>query len=313
MAGKKEPYDELSLLEFFKRFPDEETCWTELVRLRWPKGKSCPACGKAMGFVQTRWVFQCNRCHKQISVTAGTIFHQSHIPLQKWFWAIFLMATSSKGISMLNLRRHLGIKSYRAVWLMGHKIRHAMIQREGLYQLRGKVQVDHITVGTQTQEDRRERREERHSQFVMGVQEGGTRDYPRFVTFEQLATAFKEDILPAIEKRIAKGSTLKTDDAGAFKDAKEKGYHLEPVSFSKQREKAKEHLKWIHWLSTNLKRGLVSTYHGCFPKYRKAYLAEFAYRFNRRYWPHQAFDRLLVACIQGKRITLKKLRNEQGS
>lgn len=310
MAAKKEPYDELSLLEFFKRFPDEDSCWMELVRLRWPQGKSCPTCGKGMGFVKTRRVFQCNPCHKQVSVTAGTMFHQSHIPLQKWFWAIFLMATSSKGISMLNLRKHLGIKSYQAVWLMGHKIRHAMIQREGLYQLKGKVQVDQIMVGTQTQEDRRERREERHSEFVMGVQEGATKDYPRFVTFEQLAAAFKEDILPAIEKRIAKGSMLKTDDAGAFKEAKEKGYRLQPVSMSKKPEKAKEHLKWIHWLSSNLKRGLVSTYHGCFPKYRKAYLAEFAYRFNRRYWPHQMFDRLLVACIQGKRITLKGLRNQ---
>jgi transposase-like protein len=310
MATKKEPYDELSLLEFFKRFPDEDSCWTELVRLRWPKGKSCPTCGKGMGFVKTRRVFQCNPCHKQVSVTAGTMFHQSHIPLQKWFWAIFLMATSSKGISMLNLRKHLGIKSYQAVWLMGHKIRNAMIQREGLYQLKGKVQVDQIKIGTQTLENRRKIREDRHSQFLMGVQEGVSQNYPRFVTFEQLASGFKEEILPALEKRIAKGSTLKSDAAGAFKEAEKKGYGVHQISFSKEPGKAKEHLNWIHWLSSNLKRGLVSTYHGCFPKYRKAYLAEFAYRFNRRYWPYQVFDRLLVACIQGKRITLKELRNQ---
>jgi transposase-like protein len=310
MVTKKEPYDELSLLEFFKRFPDEETSWTELVRIRWPKGKSCPTCGKGMGFVQTRRVFQCNPCHKQVSATAGTMFHQSHIPLQKWFWAIFLMATSSKGISMLNLRKHLGIKSYQAVWLMGHKIRHAMIQREGLYQLKGKVQVDQIKIGTQNLENRRKIREDRHSQFLMGVQEGTIKDYPRFVTFEQLASGFKEEILPALEKRIAKGSMLKSDAAGVFEQAAKKGYEVQPVSFTKEPNKTKEHLKWIHWLSSNLKRGLVSTYHGCFPKYRKAYLAEFAYRFNRRYWPYQAFDRLLAACIQGKRITLKTLRNQ---
>jgi hypothetical protein len=67
-------------------------------------------------------------------------------------------------------------------------------------------------------------------------------------------------------------------------------------------------MKWIHWLSSNLKRGVVSTYHGCFPKYRKAYLAEFAYRFNRRYWPHQVFDRLLLACLNAPKITLRDLR-----
>lgn len=131
MASTKEPYGELSLLGFFKRFPDEGACWKELVRLRWPKGKICPGCGKAMGFVQTRRVFQCNPCHKQISVTAGTMFHQSHLPLQKWFWAIFLMATSPKGVSMRYLQKQLGIKNYRTAWLLGHKIRRAMIQREG--------------------------------------------------------------------------------------------------------------------------------------------------------------------------------------
>jgi transposase-like protein len=307
----KEPYDELSLLEFFKRFPDEGSCWAELVRIRWPKGRACPSCSKAMGFVQTRRVFQCNRCRKQVSVTAGTVFHQSHVPLQKWFWAIFLMATSSKGISMLNLQKHLGIKSYRSVWLMGHKIRQAMLQREGLYKLKGTVQVDHIKVGTQSLEDRRKRREVRQSQFLMGVQEGATKDYPRFVTFEQLATGFKEEVLPALAKRIAKGSKLKSDAAGAFEQAKKEGYDVKQIPFATRPEEAKDHLKWIHWLTTNLKRGLMSTYHGCFPKYRKAYLAEFAYRFNRRHWPYQAFDRLLVACIQGRSLSLKKLRNEQ--
>jgi len=266
-----------------------------------------------MGFVQTRRVFQCNACHKQVSVTAGTMFHQSHVPLQKWFWAIFLMASSSKGISMLNLQKHLGIKSYRAVWLLGHKIRQAMLQREGLYQLKGAVQVDQIKVGRQNFEDRRKRRKVRQSQFLMGVQEGVLSDYPRFVTFDQLASGFKHEVLPALEKRIAKGSRLKSDAAGAFTQAQKKGYQVEPVPFAKEPDKAKNHLKWIHWLTSNLKRGLVSTYHGCFPKYRKAYLAEFAYRFNRRYWPYQAFDRLLVACIQGKHISLKKLRNEQGA
>ena len=183
-----------------------------------------------------------------------------------------------------------------------------MIQREGLYQLKGKVQVDQIKIGTQSLENRREIREDRHSQFLMSVQEGATKDYPRFVSFEELASGFKKDVLPALEKRVAKGSALKTDAAGVFGQAAKTGYQVEQSSFSKEPDKTKEHLKWVHWLSSNLKRGLVSTYHGCFPKYRKAYLAEFAYRFNRRYWPYQVFDRLLVACIQAKSATLKEIK-----
>ena len=212
---------------------------------------------------------------------------------------------------MRNLQKHLSIKSYRAVWLMGHKIRHAMIQREGLYRLKGNVQADEISIGRQTYQDRLKRREDRHTRFLMGVQEGKTqdkgKDYPQFVSFEQLEAAFNKEMLPLLEKRIAKGSTLKTDASGVFEQARQHGYKVEAMTFATEREKAKEHLKWIHWLSSNLKRGLVSTYHGCFPKYRKAYLAEFAYRFNRRYWPKQSFDRLLVACLNVPTITERQL------
>ena len=191
---------------------------------------------------------------------------------------------------------------------MGHKIRRAMIHREGLYQLKGNVQVDELSVGTQTYENRLKTREDRHTKFLMSIQEGVTKDYPRFVSFEQLESAFKEQILPALEKRIAKGSHLKSDAAGAFIQAAKRGYTVESISMKAHPEEAKKHLKWIHHLSTNLKRGLVSTYHGCFPKYRKAYLAEFAYRFNRRYWPHQIFDRLLFACLNAPKITLPELK-----
>jgi hypothetical protein len=305
-------YPELSLLAFQNRFPNEQACWEYVIKLRWPEGCRCPKHPKAkVHFKPSTRLFECYECGWQTSATAGTLFHKSKIPLRKWFWAIFLMATSSKGVSMRNLQKHLRIKSYRAVWLMGHKIRHAMIHREGLYRLKGNVQADEISIGSQTYQDRLKRREDRHTRFLMGVQESKTRnkgkDYPQFVSFEQLAAAFNKEMLPLLEKRIAKGSTLKTDSAGVFEQAGQHGYKVEQVTFTTEREKAKEHLKWIHWLSSNLKRGLVSTYHGCFPKYRKAYLAEFAYRFNRRYWPHLVFDRLLLACLKAPKITEREL------
>jgi transposase-like protein len=306
MTGPKEPYNQMSLLDFFKRFPDEDRCWAELVRIRWPKGRACPGCKQTMGFVQTRRLFQCNRCRKQVSATTGTLFHQSHTPLQKWFWAIFLMATASKGVSARYLQKQLGIRNYRTAWLMGHKIRHAMIQREGLYKLQGKIQVDEMQIGYSSPEIRRKTRHNDRTRFLMAIQEG-SKGNPRFVTFEQLESFFKDELLSKIDKKIEKGSTLKSDGNASYSAAKDKGYEVDPVTFDKEPDKAKEHLKWIHWVSSNIKRGLVSTYHGCFPKYRKAYLAEFAYRFNRRYWPRQAFDRLLAACIQGQRKTLAEI------
>ena len=300
-------YPELSLLGFQNRFPSEQACWEYVIKIRWPEGCRCPKHPKAkIHFKPSRRLFECYECGWQTSATVGTIFHKSHTPLRKWFWAIFLMATSSKGVSMRNLQKHLGMKNYRTVWLMGHKIRHAMIQREGLYKLRGKVEVDEMQIGRSSPEIRRKTRHDNRTRFLMAIQEGKIGN-PRFVKFEELESFFKDDLLRPIEKQIEKGSTLKSDGNASYLAAKEKGYEVEPVVFDKEPDKAKDHLKWIHWVSSNTKRGLVSTYHGCFPKYRKAYLAEFAYRFNRRYWPHQAFDRLLFACLNVPTKTLQDL------
>jgi transposase-like protein len=307
MGQMKEPYDGLNLLDFQKRFPDEASCWSELVRIRWPKGRACPECQQPMGFVQTRRLFQCAPCRKQVSATAGTMFHRSHLPLQKWFWTIYLMAISPKGVSMRNLQKHLGIRSYRTAWLMGHKIRRAMMQRDDLYKLKGTVQVDELQMGHQSPENRRKIRRDKRTRFLMAIQEG-PKGNPRFVTFQELESFFKEALLSKINKSIEKGSTLKSDGAQAYASAKETGYSVDPVNATKDPKKAKEHLKWIHWVSSNIKLGLASTYHGCFPKYRKAYLAEFSYRFNRRYWPSEAFQRLLLACILGQAKTLKDIK-----
>lgn len=260
-----------------------------------------------MTFIQTRRLFQCVGCHRHVSATAGTIFHKSHLPLQKWFWAIYLMAISPKGVSMRNLQKHLGIRSYQTVWLMGHKIRQAMMQREQLYKLKGTVEVDEMQVGYSSPSIRRKTRRDNRTRFLMAIQEGSAGN-PRFVTFEELDSFFKDGLLPKLEKKIEKGSTLKTDGNWSYGAAQGKGYKVDQVAFMKEPDRAKEHLKWIHWVSSNIKRGLVSTYHGCFPKYRKAYLAEFAYRFNRRQWPSQAFQRLLVACIVCKPKTLANIK-----
>jgi hypothetical protein len=105
----------MSLLDFQDKFPTEQICLDYLIRMRWPDGVKCSCCGGSeLDFMKTRKVFECRHCRKQIYVTAGTIFHKSRVPLRKWFWAIFLMATSKKGVPMLYLQKQLGSGSYRA-------------------------------------------------------------------------------------------------------------------------------------------------------------------------------------------------------
>jgi hypothetical protein len=306
MSGENH-YTEISLLEFQDKFPTEESCLDYLIKKRWPQGVKCPCCADSkLDYIRTRRAFECRGCRKQIYVTAGTIFHKSRVPLRKWFWAIFLMATSKKGVSMLYLQKQLGIKSYRTAWLMGHKIRQAMIQRNGLYMLEGMVEADEIFIGGKQSLDERRKAGSNKTPFLIAVQEnqeGG----PRFLSFEELETIYEQHVAPAIKKHIRSGSTIKSDGDGVYVKASKEGYkHLRSVAM-KEPEQTYEHLKWINTITSNLKRYLLSTHHGVFPKYRKAFLAEFAYRFNRRYWPYQAFDRLLYACVHAHPVPLPDL------
>jgi transposase-like protein len=299
----------MSLLDFQERFPDEQACWEYMVKLRWPDGPRCNDCESTrFDLIRTRHVFECRGCRKQLSVTAGTIFHKSRVSLRKWFWAIFLMATSKKGVSMLYLQQQLGIKSYRSVWMMGHKIRSAMIEREELYTLTGSVQTDEIFIGGKQSREDKKKFGNNKTPFLMMVSESSDGKAPRFLKIEELEDITKKYIIPAIELGVEPGSLLKTDGAVIFVGAKKRGYNLNQSSYNQFPEATTEHLKWLNTLTSNLKRFLISTYHGVFPKYRRAYLAEFAYRFNRRYWPDQAFDRLLYACLHAEPKTLPELK-----
>ena len=116
-----------SLIAFQRQFPDEAACAAWLVAARWPEGFVCPGCGgrRAWALATKAWTFECAGCGRQTSVTAGTVLHGSKLPLTVWFWAAYLMATHSNGISALQLQRQLGLGSYKSAWLLCAKLRRA--------------------------------------------------------------------------------------------------------------------------------------------------------------------------------------------
>src|SRR6516162_7313483 len=136
-----------SLLEFQQRFGDEAACAQYLATARWPDGFVCPSCGggKAWPLETKAWTYECAGCRRQTSVTAGTIMHHSKLPLTAWFWATYLMATHSNGISALQLQSQLGLGSYRTAWMLCAKLRRAMVdpQREPLS---GVVEADETII-----------------------------------------------------------------------------------------------------------------------------------------------------------------------
>jgi len=137
----------LSLYDFLKCFPSEEDCFNYLVQKRWPDGFRCPACGNTSAyFIERHRRFQCTLCRHQTSVTAGTVFHRLRHPLLTLFWAVYLIATSKKGMSAMELKRKLGIKSYQTAWLLLHKIRSAMASSQ-MFPLTGDAEADETYVG----------------------------------------------------------------------------------------------------------------------------------------------------------------------
>src|SRR5665647_1910791 len=137
----------LTVQEFRSLFGEESGCGEQLNRQRWPDGFRCPRCdGPSRGYMSDRQVHECARCAYQCSVTAGTIFHKTRTPLTSWFWAIYRMSHDKKGISAMQLSKEIGV-GYRTAWLMQHKIRKAMEDRDQSYKLSGLIEVDEGYVG----------------------------------------------------------------------------------------------------------------------------------------------------------------------
>src|SRR3984893_6551253 len=143
-----------SLIDFQRRFGDEAACVRYLFAARWPEGFVCPGCGNGKAWeLQTKaWTWECTGCGKQTSVTAGTIMHHSKLPLTTWFWASYLMATHSNGISALQLQRQLALGSYKTAWLMCTKLRRSMVAPDRS-PLAGLVEVDETEIACRRKND----------------------------------------------------------------------------------------------------------------------------------------------------------------
>ena len=145
----KPVYEDMNLLVFQEEFRTESDCRNWLFSTRWPQGFRCPRCsGEEYCLLERRNLYLCKACRYQASPTAGTIFHKTKTPLLKWFWLIYRMATSKTGVSIAEMQRELEIKDYKTIWVMAHKIRKGMSDRDAHYRLAGLVEMDESFFGT---------------------------------------------------------------------------------------------------------------------------------------------------------------------
>ena len=294
---------ELSLLEFKKRFGTERACQNALEKMRWPDGFLCPKCkhNKATR-IKTRRLLQCSKCHFQVSLTSGTIFHKTRTPLQKWFWAIYLVGQDKGGVSAMRLSKQLEL-GYKTAWAMLHKIRQAMALRDSEYKLSGYIEMDDAFFGG-VAKGRTGRGAANKTPVLVMVESKG--DKAGFIAMQTIKAVKRVQVEPTVQKHIAPGQNIRTDGLSSYKYLKTIGHRH--IGTAVPMEKAHEDLHWVHIAISNAKRFLLGTYHGVSHKHLQRYLDEFCYRFNRRAWEKQITLRLLTACIFAKPITYAELK-----
>jgi len=295
----------ISLIKFQRKFSTERACQKHLFRLRWPDGYKCPRCDHdKYSFHSIRHLYQCKSCKYQVSLTAGTIFHKTRTPLRKWFWLIFLMGRQKSGISMLSLQRMLDIKSYRTVWIMGHKVRHAMAQRDSYYKLAGLIEMDDMYIGSK-KSGKQGRGALGKMKIIVAVETKD--DKPGFAKMERVENLSKDMISQAFDEHLTDNISIITDGWSPY-NALESGNRKHFPVFVGSGENAPKVLPWVHTMISNIKGNLRGIYHGVSTKHISRYLSEFCYRFNRRFWENQLFDRVLTACLNCNTITFAELK-----
>lgn len=295
---------------FHRKFGTDEACWEHLRTTRWGPYLErfvCPDCGHTKGWwLGHRKLVECRDCHRQTSVTAGTVFHAARVPLWKWFWAIYQLSQDKKGIAALTLAKQIGV-CYATAWLMLLKLRRAMRLRDERYVLQGLVDVDETYVGGEEPGHRGRPGCDSDKKVPVAVAlEMDEHGKPKRVAMSSVKRVNGHCLRQFAQRVIAKGSTLRTDGWGAYRTVAKAGYDHRSVVTGSGRE-AVQIFPWIHTFIGNMKRMILGTHHWVSAKHVDEYLAEFTYRANRRWIEASLFDRLIVAALDTKAVTCKEL------
>ena len=295
----------MTLIQFQKKFSTEEACHSHLFTMKWPEGFLCAKCGhKHFYETNTRKfnLYECKQCGYQATVIVGTVMEKTHIDLTKWFWAIYLLAHDKRGISAFMLSEDLEV-SYQTAWLILHKIRKAMGDRDSAYMLAGIVELDDAFFGAPTEGGKRGRGTDK-TKVIVGLslnQQG----HPLYVKMEVIPDIKGVTLVDFANRAIKLGSLISSDAYRSYNALAKQGYQHTPQVYNPIDNP--DHLHWLHTLISNAKAFISGTYHGLDSKHLQAYLSEFCYRFNRRKFKGELFNRLLSCCSYTHVITYSEL------
>lgn len=317
-----------SLPQFQKLFPDDAACARWLEAAKWPKGFECPQCherGEPFRFENRPGVLRCKACRSDVSLKAGAVMEGTHTPLTTWFWGAYLVSTSTPGISAVQFQRQLGLTRYETAYQILHKLRAGMVRpgrdRIGGNLARGDhVEIDETYVGGRVRGEGRGPKAD-HTVLVAAAVEVRTRPakrgdkptrrggrYAGRLRLEIVPNRGEKALCGFVEAAVEPGAIVITDAAPAYATLEKRGYAHLPVVEGGDPKVAEEFLPIVHLVFSNLKAWLQGTHHGRVePKHLQAYLNEFAFRFNRRFYPFNAFRSLLGIGANGEAPTYADL------
>jgi len=278
-----------------ERFQNPLAAADYLESLRWPDGPTCPHCGVVDKKhyrlkSETRKLWKCRACRKQFTVTIGSIFEGSHIPLNKWLLAFYLLCSSKKGMSAHQLHRMLGV-TYKSAWFMAHRIRYAMSQPAFQKRLQGVVEVDETYIGGKPRrsnvrqygpldptkpDKRRTGRGTDKTPVVALVERGG------IARAERVANVTGRELKGAIRRHVDPGATLMTDAYSAYRGLDKEFERHEIINHLDEYVRGEVHTNTAESFFAILKRGIDGVYHHVSEAHLGRYLDEFTFRYNNR-------------------------------
>ena len=301
-----------SLPEFQRMFPHDEACAKYLEAIRWPDGFTCPHCataGEPYRFDNRPGVLRCKKCRKDIALTAGTIMQRTHTPLSTWFWAAYLVASLTPGISATQLQRQLGLTRYETAFQILHKLRAGMVrpERDRIGSDKVTVEIDETWVGGRTRGKGRGVHPnqtlviaavEVHTRKPDGkVGKGAPRRGGRYagrLRMTVLPDRTAKTLCGWVEGNVDSMAQMVITDAWTgYATLAKRGYQHLAVAERGEPGVAEDYLPIVHLIFGNLKAWLNGVHHGVAPQHLQAYLNEFVFRFNRRFYPFNSFRSLL--------------------
>ena len=304
----------LSMAQFLARYGTEAKCYRALYTARWPLGFRCPCCnGRARSRFRRegRVYYQCRACRHQTTLTSGTLFEASKVPLTTWFLAMHLLTASKTNLSALELKRHLGV-CYRTAWRMKQKIMEAMTEREEGRQLAGFVQIDDAYLGGELNGGKPGRGSENKQPFIIAVSTDEDLERPTYAVIEPVRSFSNEAMLDWAGRRLAPGAEAFSDGLACFGRFADLDHAHTVLQTGGGRAATEANgARWANVVLGNVKRAISGRYHAVRQaKYARRYLAEAAYRFNRRFHLPSMLLRLVHAMMLCKPCSESRLRTE---